>query len=398
VRALFRPARVKRFTLRGPCGRRLDSVHNPGFATLRTALRIGAAVALAAACGCGGERAPVVIAAAGPWDEIYGQMNKRGIDLALEEINAAGGAGGRRVQLEIRNDHGDGMRAANIAAELVGNPAVIAVVGHVNSGAMVAAARVYDQGLPAVSTTASTPDLTGISPWVFRVISSDSVNGLDLARYARRLGFGRAAILYENNAYGRGLAESFQRHFDGSIVTADPIPADGASDFEPYVAFLRAHAPDVVFVAGTEASGVALLREARRQGLKAAFMGADGWTSVVRDTAASEGAYIGAPFSPEDARPEAQRFVAAFRQKYHLEPDGNAALAYDATRLVAQAISEVGASRTRVRDWLASRSASTAFPGVTGSIRFLSTGDVVGKGYVMTRVHRGALAVDRAGP
>jgi len=349
-----------------------------------------------AAAACGTPDEGLLIAAAGNWDAAYGEMNKRGIDLAIEEINQEGGIGGRPLRILMRNDQGDGTRAVNIAAEFVGNPQVLAVVGHVNSGTMVAAAPVYDQGLTAVSTTASSPDLTGVSPWVFRVISSDSVNGIDLARHARASGFARAAVLYENNAYGRGLAEAFERNFGGTLLASDPIPADGEG-VEPYVAFLASRSPDVVFVAGTEASGLAILREARRQRLTSAFLGSDGWTGIVRDTALAEGVWVAAPFTSADPRETVQRFAATFRQKYGLEPDGNAALAYDATRLVARALADGGPSRTRVREWLASRTRETAFPGVTGPLSFLSTGDVVGKGFVMTRVRRGALVVERNG-
>ncbi|MBK6488893.1 MAG: ABC transporter substrate-binding protein [Gemmatimonadetes bacterium] len=338
----------------------------------------------------------LLIAAAGNWDEGYGEMNKRGIDLAIEEINQEGGVAGRPLRIAMRNDKGDATRAVTIAAEFVGNPEVIAVVGHVNSGTMIAAARVYDEGLPAVSTTASTPDLTGISPWVFRVISSDSVNGLDLARHARAQGFVRAAVLYENNAYGRGLAESFERNFRGDIIASDPIPSDRDGDFEPFVSYLASRHPDVVFVAGTEASGLAILREARRQRISAAFLGSDGWTGIVQDTALAEGAYVGAPFTSRDPRDEVQRFAASFRQRFGMDPDGNAALAYDATRLVAKAVAKGGATRRGVREWLASRTRDSAEQGVTGAISFHASGDVVGKGYVMTRVRRGALVVEAA--
>lgn len=345
-----------------------------------------------AACSSANEGA--LIAAAGNWDEGYGEMIKRGIDLAIEEVNQAGGVGGRPLRITMRNDKGDATLAVDIAAEFVGTPEILAVVGHVNSGTMIAAARVYDGGLPAVSTTASTPDLTGFSPWVFRVISSDSVNGLDLARHASAQGFVRAAVLYENNAYGRGLAESFERNFRGDIIASDPIPSDGAADFEPFVSYLASRTPDVVFVAGTEASGVAILREAHRQRMRAAFLGSDGWTGIVADTALAEGAYVGAPFTSRDPREEVQRFVASFRQRYGMDPDGNAALGYDATRLVAKAVAEGGATRRGVREWLASRTRESAEPGVTGAISFHASGDVVGKGFVMTRVRGGALVVE----
>ena len=366
------------------------SIHRHPQWTIRSAI---AALALLTSTSCAGDKRAVAIAAAGNWGESYGEMNRRGIELALDEVNQQGGVGGQPLRMVMRDDKGDGTRAANIAAEFVADPEIVAVVGHVNSAAMVAAARIYDQGLPAVSTTASTPDLTGISPWVFRVISSDSVNGLDLARYARSLGFTRAAVLFENNSYGRGLADSFERNFDGTILAIDPIPSDHGSDLEPYIAFLRVLKPDVVFVAGTDLSGLAVLREARRQGLGAALLGSDGWTGILRDPVVAEGAYVGAPFTPQDPRAEVQRFVAAFKQRYGEAPDGNAALAYDATRMVARAVSEGGATREGVRDWLASRTQETAFPGVTGAIRFQSSGDVVGKGFVMTRVRNGKLVL-----
>lgn len=340
------------------------------------------------ACGGDGGGA-ITIGAAGPWTTGYGGSNRKGIDLAVEEINRSGGIGGRQLQLLARDDEANGEKATAIAREFVGNPAVVAVVGHVNSGTMVSAARVYDGHLPAVATTASSPELSGISSWTFRVIPSDSVNAIEIAKFANRMGRRRVAILYENDSYGRGLAASFQRNFAGETVTIDPI-ASGNSDLEPYITYFQRTRPDLVFVAGTDASGVALLREARKQGFKADFMGADGWTPLVSEPAA-EGAWVGAPFSPFDSREEAQKFVRAYRAKYGELPDGNAALAYDATRLIAKAIAERGADRAAIRDYLASLTESTAFKGATGAIHFGPNGDPVGKGVVMTRIQNGEL-------
>src|SRR5688500_8288972 len=193
--------------------------------------------------GCSGSSAPIVIGAAGPWQAGYGQMNRYGIELALSEINARGGVRGRPLEILMRDDEGSGAKAASIAAEFIANPRVAAVVGHVNSGAMMSAAKVYDGDLAAVATTATSPDLTGISPWVFRVISSDSTNGLDIARFASSRGHRRAAILYENDSYGRGLAGSFRRSFVGEAISLDPIFGT-REDFEPSGAWCRARAPD----------------------------------------------------------------------------------------------------------------------------------------------------------
>lgn len=319
-------------------------------------------------------------------------MNRRGIELAVDELNARARQDGR-IRVIFRDDGGDGMRAAAIAQEFVDNRDITAVIGHVNSGAMVAAARVYDGHLPAVATTASSPALTGISPWTFRVISSDSMNGLAIARFAMRHGRRRAAILYENNAYGRGLTDAFVRGFKGEILSADPI-GEGAQDFEPFVTYFKQHSPDVVFVAGTGTSGLAFLREARRQGLRADLVGGDGWSVLAADTTLADGIYVGAPFTAEDHRLDAASFVARFRQRYGLTPDGNAALAYDATMLLADAVRQVGNDRGRVREYLTGLAAHGGFRGVTGSIAFSPDGDPVGKAIVMTHVHGGALMLE----
>ncbi len=348
-----------------------------------------------ALAGCAGKSEPYVVGAAGPWKEGYGLQNHQGIQLAVDEINEAGGINGRKLQVIERDDAGAGSQAATIAQEFVGNPAVSAVIGHVNSSGMLAAARVYDGKLAAVATSATSPDLTGISTWVFRIISSDSLNGIALADFASKLdekGTPTAAILYENHTYGRGLADSFRRSFRGDIVSIDPINADIPS-VEPYISYLKTKNPRIVFVAGRVPSGLKILREARRQGLKATFIGGDGWQGVVEDTASSEGAYIGMSFTREDPNPAARAFVAAFRKKFNHDPEAHAALAYDATRLVAHALRERGSDRKAVRDYLRALTRATAVPGVTGPAYFEETGDPVGIRFRVGRVENGLLKV-----
>lgn len=323
-------------------------------------------------------------------------MNRRGIELALEELASRSSRGQPRIRVLFRDDAGDGMRAASIAEEFVSRPEVSAVIGHVNSGAMVAAARVYDGHLPAVATTASTPALTGISPWTFRVISSDSMNGLAIARFAMRRGWRLAAILYENNAYGRGLADAFMRGFKGEIISVDPIAEGAAQDLSPFVTYFKQRNAEVVFVAGTGASGDAFLREAHVQGLRAHLVGGDGWSVLASDTSNADGVYVGAPFTPDDKHPEAHRFVQRFEKRYGMTPDGNAALAYDATMLLADAAAHVGADRRAIRDYLANLAAHGSYAGVTGPIAFSDDGDPLGKAIVMTRIHHGALTLEDA--
>jgi branched-chain amino acid transport system substrate-binding protein len=338
----------------------------------------------------------VSFGAAGPFSQAYGLANKQGIELAVDEINASPAWGNNRhLSIQFADDSGNGARASAVAQEFVNSPRIVAVVGHVNSGAMVSAAHVYDKHLAAVATTATSPALTGISPWAFRVIPSDSANGQTIARFVNARGRKRAAVLYENNPYGRGLAENFKRSFGGQIISIDPIGEDSAQRFEPYVTWYKKERPDIVFVAGTDASGLAFLKEARRQKLDADLVGGDGWQTVAPSSLA-EGVFVGAPFSAQDPRPEVRAFVAAYSRKYNATPDGNAALAYDATKLLAHAVEEVGSDREKIRDYLANLSEATAFHGVTGPIRFRVDGDPVGKSIVMTRIHEGTMQLEAA--
>jgi branched-chain amino acid transport system substrate-binding protein len=121
------------------------------------------------------------------------------------------------------------------------------------------------------------------------------------------------------------------------------------------------------------------------------LLGGDGWQSIVADSAASEGAYVGTSFNAEDASPAVQRFVRAFSKKYEVAPDAFAALGYDATMLVARAIAKAGRDRRGVREYIASLSAEHPFEGVAGSIYFGESGDPLGMGFRVARVSHGAL-------
>jgi branched-chain amino acid transport system substrate-binding protein len=355
---------------------------------------------LLALAACAGTNEPYVVGAVGPWKQGYGLQNLQGVQLATEEINKAGGINGHPLKLITRDDAGDGPQAAKIAQEFVDNSSISAVVGHVNSSGMLAAAPIYDGHLAAVATSATSPDLTGISSWVFRVISSDSLNGIALANFATRFGQ-RAktgvAVLYENNTYGRGLADSFRRSFHGDIISLDPINAD-LPTAEPYISYLKSRKPRIVFVAGRVASGLKILEEAKRQGFSPIFVGGDGWQGILADTVMSEGAYIGMSFTPEDPSPAARAFVAAFKKKFNAVPDAHAALAYDATRLIAQALKEKGSDRRAVRSYLRALNRETAYAGLTGPAYFEDNGDPVGLRFQVLRAHRGLLTVATAEP
>jgi branched-chain amino acid transport system substrate-binding protein len=326
---------------------------------------------------CSRQPREYLLGAAGPQTVVYGIQNQHGIDLAVDEINRAGGIDGVPLRVVTRDDRASGADAARVAGEFVANRKILAVIGHAGSGAEVSAARVYDGGhLPAIATTPSSPDITGISPWVFRMSTSDSVNGITLARFASSLSDSlhrpaRVAVLYHNDAYGRGLSDAFLHSFRGQVLSMDPIGTD------------------TNLVASDEDIGIKVLREARRQRLSATFLGGDGWQGVVSDPA-SEGAFIGTPFTAQNSNGQSQKFTSAFRARYGMVPDAHAALAYDATRLIAAALQSGATSRAGIRDYLASLKQSTAFASLSGPTWFDGT-DPVGDTFRMTRVHDGLM-------
>jgi branched-chain amino acid transport system substrate-binding protein len=256
---------------------------------------------------------------------------------------------------------------------------------------MVAVAEVVDGRLAAVSPTAASPELSGISRWVFRLITNDSVFGVTLGRRAGALGR-RAAVLYDNNSFGRGGADAFRRNFPGTLVSVDPI-ASGDSALGPFVRFWEQRGVELVFVAGISPSGVAVLQERQRQGFRGMVLGTDSWTSLVNQPELAEGVLIGTRFSPLEQRAEVIRFNEEFRARYGRPPDGFAAYGYDATRVLAHALKEGGVSRAAVRDYLAALRSRGGVPGVTGTVAFTPTGDPVAGGFVLLRIHDGELAL-----
>ncbi len=351
------------------------------------------ALTLGSSLACSRQPKEYLLGAAGPQTVAYGIQNQHGIDLAVDEINRAGGIDGVPVRVVTRDDHANGSDAARIAGEFVANQQILAVIGHAGSGTEVSAAHVYDAGhLPAVATTPSSPDISGISPWIFRMISSDSVNGVTLAHFASSLSDSlhrrvRVAVLYHNDSYGRGLADAFLHSFNGEVLSSDPIGTD--TNLEPYISYFKRRSPDIVFVASDEDLGIKVLREARRQALGVTFLGGDGWQGVVSEPA-SEGAFIGTPFTAQSTGAATRTFAAAFHARYGMVPDAHAALAYDATRLVASALRSGATSRTKVRAYLASLNRTTAFTSLSGPTWFAST-DPVGDTFRMTRVHDGVM-------
>lgn len=321
----------------------------------------------------------------------------RGIELAVERLNAAGPA-----RFEVRLPPAGVTSPVRLAEQLRQDPAVIAVVGHPESGNTLETVPIYadaehdgENGVVMVSQTASSPRLSGISPWFFRVAPSDA----DAARHTAQwvldtLGGRRAAIVYRNDSYGRDWASTFAETFikgGGQIDTRDPY-LTGVTEWDAYASLLALRKPDVVLFPGDADDALAFLRALRARGVTAPFVGGDGTEGIVRDSIAT-GAYVAAFFRADRvSSPEAMHFLGRYRERFRQDPDGFAALSYDAAIVIGRTVSGGAGTRSSLR--LALERIGNGAPsvdGVVGRIAFEKSHDIKARPVLVTRV-RGAVA------
>jgi branched-chain amino acid transport system substrate-binding protein len=378
--------------------------------------RIALPLALLALAGCGGSSSdePIQIGLAGPLGQANGRSMKLAAQMAVDEINKTGGIDGRMLELVERDDEADPDRAIAVAGYLRDSTDVVAVVGHVNSSATLAAAKIYNEeqgghsGAPVtqISPASSSPAVTDAGPWTFRVCPSDLLHGPAVATHAfARLGSRRAAVLYHNDAYGRGVAETFADAFTqagGTVVARDPFMpelVEDAATVDPYLVRAIRSGMDALVVAGQAGPGMQIVREARRLGFTGPVMGADGLTGVKDAGADAEGIFVSSAFLPDRASEQAQAFVAAYRERFNELPDHRGAMTYDAIKLLAAAIGRAGTDRAKLRDEVEKvglpGSGVGAYEGVSGTIAFDENGDVPGKEVAVGMVRRGQLETVR---
>ena len=368
-----------------------------------------AALAVAAACASfgGGDGDELVLGLAVPLTDgegnpdVYGVRSRMGAELAVEELNAANAFGGRKLVLRIVDDKGNPTAAIAAADSLVNDDRVLAVVGHVYSGATIAAAQQYSGRLPAVATSATSPEISRLGEWIFRVASSDSANAVALARAANGMGR-RIAVLYSNDDYGQGLARNFAsalRAAGGTVAAMDPF-LDDTEDFTPYLRRMQSRGVDLVFVAGLQDPAARAIAQAQGVGLGARFLGGDGIEGLASMGARYDGTAVGVLFHGQMSD-SARAFVQRYRARYREDPDSQSALAYDAVRLLARALQQGHHDPAAIRRWLAGvgaeRGGSPPFEGVAGRVAFDQNGDPVNKRFTLGVIRGGGIVLPEAG-
>ncbi|KAB2911069.1 MAG: ABC transporter substrate-binding protein [Kofleriaceae bacterium] len=327
----------------------------------------------------------------------FGQSTDQGIRLAIKERNAAIDAGtvkGRKIKLTTLDDAGKPQDAGNAVTRLITQDKVNALLGEVASGLSMVGGQIAQQyNVPMISPSSTNPQVTQIGDMVFRVCFLDDFQGKVMARFAREeLKAEKAAILFDQGQpYSKGLADYAEKSFKemgGKIVTRQ---AYGSSDpdVSAQLSSIKQASPDVIFLPGYYTQAANIMRQARKLGITAAFVGGDGWDSDKLEEiggAAVQGSYYSNHYSPEEETPEVKNFVTKYKQEFGATPDGLAALGYDAANLMFAAVDR--APSLGGKDLAATIATTKDFVGVTGKISIDPNRDA-SKSAVVVKVENG---------
>lgn len=305
----------------------------------------------------------------------FGVSTDNGIKLAVQEINAAGGINGKKIEVITYDTKSDSKEAGNCVTRLITSDKVVAVLGEVASGRSLAGGQVcQERGVPMISPSSTNPRVTIGRDMVFRVCFIDPFQGFVVAKFAREnLKAANVAVLYDQTQpYSKGLRDEFKKHFEkmGGKIVADQAYSGGDQDFSAQLNTIRGNKADAIFVPGyyTEAGNIAI--QARKLGIKVPLLGGDGWDSeqlAKIGGEAIEGCYYSNHYAPDQPSEEVKTFVGKYQSKFNGEtPDGLAALGYDAMLVLAEAMKKSKSLKgADLRDAIA---ATKDYKAVTGVI------------------------------
>ncbi len=306
-------------------------------------------------------------------DAAFGVATRKGILLAVEELNAQGGVLGRRIEYlveDIQSKQGESVTAVK---KLISRDKVVAVLGaNASSNSLEAAPICQNARIPMMAISSTNPKVTEIGDYIFRICFIDPFQGAVLAKFAHTsLQAKRVALLTSTNSpYSIGLSSVLRERFKalGGEIVAEQKFTEGDKDFRAQLTAIRAAKPDVIAATGFYSEAALICLQARSLGINVPFIGGDGWEApqlVELGGKAVEGSYYSTYFSAENSAPEVQSFVQRYRTRWNNEtPEGVSALGYDAMNLLAAALRRNGTVDSRkLRDAIA---ATRDFEGVTG--------------------------------
>lgn len=319
----------------------------------------------------------------------FGTSTHNGIMLAIDQINAAGGIKGKKLQLISLDDQGKPEEAATAVTKLITQDNVTAILGEVASSRSLAMAPIaQSHKIPMITPSSTNPKVTEQGDYIFRVCFIDPFQGTVMAKFAlETLKVKKVAILRDvKNDYSVGLADFFIETFKkaGGEIVIDQSYSAGDMDFKSQLTAIRAKNPEAIYVPGYYTEVGLIGRQARELGIKVPLMGGDGWDSPkLKEIGgkALEGSYFSNHYSEEDQSPTVQEFIKTYKAAYGVIPDGLAAMGYDAAMVLADAMKRApDLSAAAIRDAIA---ATKEYQAVTGVITINEKRDAVKSAVVL---------------
>ena len=352
--------------------------------------RYTSAIAMAAVLTAGGvatAQADILIGTAGPMTgqyAVFGDQMTKGAEMAVADINAAGGVLGETVVLGVYDDACDSTQAVEAANRAVGD-GVVFMAGHFCSSSSIPASEVYtEEGVLQISPASTNPALTDEGgDNVFRVCGRDDQQGLIAGNYlAENYGSARIAFLHDKTAYGQGLADATLGAYQsaGGEEAMYEAYTPGESDYSALVTLLKSENIDVVYLGGYHTEGGLIIRQSVEQGYEPQLISGDALVATeFGEIAGPAGDGTLFTFSPDPRlNPNSAEVVGRFEAD-GFNPEGYTLYTYAAIQAWAQAAN--AADSTDVDDVIASLRTGS-FDTVIGSIGFDDMGDVSAPGYV----------------
>lgn len=352
---------------------------------LLTGIALGLGLAFASAAN-----AQVKIAVGAPItgpNASFGTQMKNGTEQAAEDINAAGGILGQKIEVIVGDDVSDPKQGVSVANKLAGD-GVQFVVGHFNSGVSIPASEVYEEaGILQLSPASTNPQYTERGLWnTIRICGRDDQQGQVAGDYlAKNFAGKKVAIVHDKTPYGKGLADETMKSMNAKglkeVIYEGINP--GEKDYSALVSKLKAANVDVVYFGGLHTEAGLIIRQMRDQGLQAPLMSGDGIVSSEFVSIAGPGAEgTLMTFAPDPRKnPAAKEVVERFLKTKNYDPEAYTLYSYAAVEIIKQAAEEANSLDPRkVAEVIHS---GKVFKTVLGDLSFDKKGDITRPDYVM---------------
>ncbi|MDY4674536.1 MAG: ABC transporter substrate-binding protein [Treponema sp.] len=304
---------------------------------------------------------------------VYGTECRNGVELAINEINAAGGINGKMLELVAEDDEGSPEKSVNAYKKLVTKDKCSIIIGSLTSGCTAAISSLAQaQKVLLLAPAATQTDITDAGDYVFRACFIDPFQGTVGGKFALEdLGAKNAAVLYDvQNDYSIGLYENFKVVFEqgGGKVVAEESYSTGDKDFNAQLTKIKTTNPDVVYLPDYYGTVALIAKQLRAQGINAPIVGADGWDGII-DNAGDEvlNGFYSNHYAADSTDGKVVTFVNSYKAKYGSTPVSFAALGYDCVYLLKDAMGAVkSADSTTLKDQLMKTNGAY----VTGNLTF----------------------------